>query len=127
LRQVDALAGDVVLPAVVRAAQATFLVATEEQRHAAMRAELVDQADAALRVAERDQLLAEDLHPHRRAVGLGHFAGEQHRHPVAAHQLAHGGAGAGAHQQFGGLAIHLYVCLRIWQGLSRRAGVPGER
>ena len=57
-RDLDALAGDVVLPAVVRAAQPALLVAAEPERDAAMRAELVDQAEAALRVAEGDQLLA---------------------------------------------------------------------
>ena len=39
---------DVELPAVIDAAQAAFLVAPEIQRDAAMRAELLDQADAAL-------------------------------------------------------------------------------
>ena len=66
----DALAGDVVLPAVIRAAQAAFLVAPEPQRHAAVRAEFVDQAEPFLRIAKRDQPLAENLHAYRRAIGL---------------------------------------------------------
>ena len=51
-RQVDALPGDVVFPAVIGAAQAAFLVLAEPERDAAMRAEFVDQPDAALAVAE---------------------------------------------------------------------------
>ncbi len=38
-----------------------------------MGAELVHDADATGRIAERDQPLAEQLDPHRRAVGLGKF------------------------------------------------------
>ncbi len=43
-RDFDALAGDVVFPAVIGAAEAAFLVAPEPERHAAVGAELVDQA-----------------------------------------------------------------------------------
>ncbi len=71
-----------------------------------MRAELVDKAGAALGVAEGDELLAEDLRAHRRAVGFGDLAGKQHRHPVAPHQLAHRGAGPGAYEQLGGFSVH---------------------
>ena len=85
----DALAGHVELPAVIGAAQAALLVAAEPQRDAAMGAELVDQAVAAAAVAERDQPLGQQLHPHRRAVVLGQLLGQQRRHPVAAEQLAH--------------------------------------
>ena len=61
-----------------------------------MRAELVDQADAALGVAEGDQLLAHQLDPHRRAVRLGQFRRQQERRPIAAQQFAHQRAGADA-------------------------------
>jgi len=64
----DALAGHLVFPAVIGAAQSAFLVAAEPQRHAAMRAELVDQSIAALGVAESNQPLRQQLHPHRRAI-----------------------------------------------------------
>ena len=74
VHQVDAGAGDVELPAMIDAAQAAFLVAPEIQRDAAMRAEFVEQADAALAVAEGDQVLAEQADAHRRAVGLGDLA-----------------------------------------------------
>src|ERR1700685_2100773 len=50
----DALAGDVVFPAVIGAAQPVLLVAAEPQRHAAMGAELVHHAAAAKGVGKRD-------------------------------------------------------------------------
>ena len=68
---IDAIAFDVEFPAVIDAAQPAFLVAPEIQRDAAVRAEFVDQTDAALAVAERDEVLAEQLDAHRRAVRLG--------------------------------------------------------
>src|SRR6185437_3790804 len=66
----DTLARHVVLPAVVGATQAAFLVAPEPERDAAVRAELVDEAQAALGVAEGHHALAQALHAHRGAVGL---------------------------------------------------------
>ena len=98
-RNVDALAGHVVFPAVIGAAQAGFLVAAEPERHAAVGAELVDQAVPAVAVAEGEQPLGEDLHPHRGAVVLRQLFVEQRRDPVGAEQLAHRRAGAGLRQQ----------------------------
>ena len=95
-RHVDALPGHIIFPAVIGAAQAVLLVAAEPQRHAAMGAEFVHQAEPALRVAKRDQPLAEQLHPHRRTVRPRQFLRHQRRDPVAAKQLAHRRAGAGA-------------------------------
>jgi hypothetical protein len=70
VRHVDALPVDVELPAVVDAAQAALLVAAEEQAGTAVRAELVEPAEAALAVAEGDQPLAEQADTHRRrAIG----------------------------------------------------------
>ncbi len=54
-----------------------------------MRAELVDEADPARAVAKPDELLAEQLDAHRRAIGLGHFAGQQCRDPIAPQHVAH--------------------------------------
>src|SRR3954468_4691150 len=54
-----------------------------------MRAELVDQPDAALRVAEGDEPLGEKLDPHRRTIRLGDLLRHQRRDPVAAEQVAH--------------------------------------
>src|SRR5216684_137924 len=71
---IDAIAFDVELPTVIDAAQAGFLVPSEPQRGAAVRAKLVDEADAALAVAKTDELLAEELHADRRAILFRQFA-----------------------------------------------------
>ena len=54
-----------------------------------MRAELAEHADAPVRVAESDKILAEETHANRRSVALDELLGEQRRHPVAPHQRAH--------------------------------------
>src|SRR5947207_1841485 len=101
--QVHALAVHVVLPPVVRAAQPALLVAAEPERHAAMGAELVDQADAPFAVAERDQLLSQQLHANRGAVALRQLRVEQRGYPVAPEQLTHRRSGARAREK----RIHL--------------------
>ena len=55
-----------------------------------MRTEFLDQTDAAVAVAERHQVLAEQADACRRAVGLGDLAREQRGDPVHAHCVAHG-------------------------------------
>src|SRR6185295_10438747 len=95
----DALAGHVVFPAVVGAAQAAFLVAAEPERHAAVRAELVHQAEAVAAVAERDQPFREQLDAHRSTVRLGQLGRKQCRQPVAPEQRAHRRAGTGLSKQ----------------------------
>ena len=94
-RHLDALAGVVVFPAVIGAAQPVVLIAAEPQRDAAMGAELIGQRIAALRVAPGQQPLAEQLHPHRRAFVLGQLLGQQRRLPAQPEHLAHRRAGAG--------------------------------
>ena len=69
-RHVDALAVHVELPAVIDATQTPIFVTAEEQRYPPMRAVLVDQADAALRVAKRHEVLAEEAYPQRCAIRL---------------------------------------------------------
>src|SRR6266568_2204764 len=101
--QVHALAVHVVLPPVVRAAQPALLVAAEPERHAAMGAELVDDADAPFAVAERDQVLSQQLHANGGAVALRQLPVEQRGYPVAPEQLAHRRAGARAGKEY----IHL--------------------
>src|SRR5262249_9357825 len=71
-------------------------VTAEEQRGAAMRAELFEQTDAAFRVAERHQVLAEQLYADRRAVRLGQLPGKQRRDPVTPDGVAHRRARADA-------------------------------
>jgi hypothetical protein len=57
-----------------------------------MGAELIQDADAAARIAEGDEPLAQDFQAHGRAVRLGDLPGEEGGQPVAAQHLAHGGA-----------------------------------
>ena len=86
-RHVDALAGVVVFPAVIGAAQPVLLVAAEPQRDAAVGAELVGQRVAALGVAPGQQPLGQQLDPHRRAFVLRQFLGQQRRHASAARNI----------------------------------------
>ena len=105
-RKVHALAVHVVFPAMVRAAQAALLVPPEEKRGGAMRAEFVDQPGPSLRIAKRDEPLAEKLDTHRGAVRLGDLPCQHHRDPVAAHHPAHGRSRAGADQHFSQFLAH---------------------
>ena len=66
---VDALAGGVVLPAVIDAPEPRFLVASEEQVRAAVRAVGPEHAHAPVGVAERDEVLAQQADAQRIAVG----------------------------------------------------------
>jgi hypothetical protein len=52
-------------------------------------AELVDETVVAVVVTEGDQPLREQLDPHRWAVPLGEFVGQQRRDPVLPEHLAH--------------------------------------
>ncbi len=90
-RHVDDVALSVELPAMIEAAQAALFVASERERGFAMRTGLAEQAEFSVAVTERNELLAEQLDPHRRAVGAGNLFGQQRGHPVAPHQLAHRG------------------------------------
>ena len=60
---------------------------------------MVDQAEPAFAVAERDQVLAEQAHALRLAVD-GQVGGRQERDPVQPHQIAHRRAGADADEGF---------------------------
>ena len=117
-RDLDALTRDVVLPAVIRAAQPVLLVPSEPERDPAMRAELVHQPEAVLAVSPGDQPLGKQLHPHRRAIALRQLGGEQGRQPVAPEQLPQRRAGAGARQQF--------ILVRAHQPALFDIGEPGS-
>ena len=124
VHHVGALAVDVEFPAVIHAAQAAFLVASQPQRRQPVGTQFFQQADASVGVAESDQLLAQELDADRLAVGLGQLPREQGGHPVAAHQLAHGSPGADLGQRnvislrnHGGVTS----CLRLgWHRISIR-------
>ena len=114
LRHVDAIAMDVELQAVVAAADSVTFIASEVKRRSAVRAKLADESRAALAVAKGEQLFAEDLHADLRSVGFWYFARKQNRNPVAAQQVACGGAWARVHQRlhhvFHGLSILRLTC-----------------
>ena len=94
-----AAAVDGEFPAVIDAAQPIRLVAPEPKRGPAVRTVFVDEADPAGAVAKGDEVLPQQPHPHRRAIGLGQFPGEQGRDPIEPHRRAHRGALSDAGQQ----------------------------
>ncbi len=71
-----------------------------------MRARFREQPDASRRVAEDDEILAEQPHALGRPVGRTELAGLHQREPVAAHQRAHRRAGAHARQELVVLGSH---------------------
>ena len=123
VHHIYALAVDVEFPAVIDAAESAFLVAAQPEGGQAVGAEFLQEADASLGVAESDQLLAQQLEAHGVAVRFRQFPGQQGGHPVAAHQVAHSGAGADAGQgDVVGLRNHSFACLLCWLGF--RAALP---
>src|SRR6266478_7537238 len=90
-RHVDDVAFGVELPAVIEATQAALFVASERERGLAMGAGLPEQAELSVAVAERNELLAEELNPHRRTVGAGNLFGKKRGHPMTPHQATHRG------------------------------------
>src|SRR2546428_2998447 len=96
---VDAVAFAAVLPAVVDAAQAFFLVATEEERGAAVRTMVLDEPDLAGRDAKGDQVLAHEPDADGRTVPLRQLARHEGGHPVLAQHRAHRRAGSDATEQ----------------------------
>ena len=117
-RHFHALAGDVEFPAVIGAAQAAFLIAPEPERHAAMGAEFIDQAQPALAVAKRQQALAEQLDAHRRTIILRQFGCQQGGQPIGAKQFAHGRASACAGEEDVVFCAH---CIRLVSPAKRSA------
>ena len=101
-RLLQAGAGHVVEPAVERAAQAAVFQPAEGEVGAAVAAMAVDQAEPPGLVAEQHQILPEQPHGLHRARVVrfrGQFLRQRDRLPVAPHQRAAGGAGAGPGQQ----------------------------
>ena len=65
-----------------------------------MRAERLDDADAAVGIAEGHQVLAQELDPNRRTIGFGEFLWQQGWQPEAAQQLAHSRSRTALGQEF---------------------------
>ena len=97
---VEHTALDIELPAVIQAAQAALLVAAEGERSAAVQAVLAKNSEAALRVPEDHQVLAEQARSHRRPILVRGLLGHADRQPVAPHDLPHRRAALDAAQQF---------------------------
>src|SRR5262249_48746443 len=89
---VDAAPGHVELPAVIGAAKPALFVASEKQRGATMRAIHRQEPDLPARVAEGNQVLAEQAQLLGWAVGGGKLARGQAGHPVLTQERSHGGA-----------------------------------
>lgn len=64
-----------------------------------MGAGLLDQTDAAVGIAEGDEILAEQLHTDGRAIGLRDLFGQECGQPVATEDLAHRGIALDAGEQ----------------------------
>ena len=100
VRHLDAIAFQIVFPAVVHAADGAFLVAPKEEVGAAMRALRRHQADAAVADAQGDQVFTHHLDADRRAVRFRQLARERHRQPEAAQETSHWRIRTGAREQF---------------------------
>src|SRR5439155_9483974 len=111
---VDAVALAAVLPAVVHAAQAFFLVTAEEEGRAAVRAVVLDEPDLAGRHPEGDEVLAEEPDADGRAVPLRELARHEGGDPVLAQQIARGRASPDPAEQ-----------LVVLSGKHRLASCPG--
>ena len=88
-RHLEDVAVHIDFPAVVKAAQAAFLVAAVDQRRAAVRAEFIEDADPTVGIAEDDEVLAEEPDLDRSAVGLWHFLDQAGRNPMMPEDAAH--------------------------------------
>ncbi len=117
-RCVQALAVDVELPAVERAAQAVALGAAEGKVGAAVRAVTVQQAPGAGRIPEQHQVLAHDFHGldralrHARVQGRVEFIHQGNWLPVTAQDGTAGGTGAGACEQVVLFGFHVWFLKR---------------
>src|SRR6185312_12724404 len=98
-RRVDDAPCHIELPAVIEAAQPAILGAAQNERRAAMRAELVQHADAALAVAEGNEGLAEKAHALRIAIGF-ELVAHQSGNPIAADHASHRRLRPDAAEQF---------------------------
>ena len=97
---VDAVAVDVILPAVVDAHDAAFLVDAEEEGRAPVGATLANQPNSAVGVAEGDEVLSQQPDAHGRAVILGHLFLQEEGVPVAPEKVSHRGAAVSSRKEF---------------------------
>jgi hypothetical protein len=96
---------------VIATADAPILYPAELERDAAMRAIALQQCKAVVMGAEEDQVLAQQLHRHRRLLDL---LGESDRPPVTAKHLAARGAGPDAGQKLVFFRAHIHSLLEMY-------------
>ena len=99
-RQVEDVPVDVELPVAAAASDAPLLHDPEGEVRAAVRAARVQQAEPSPRVAKRDEVLAERLHPDGVRIRRGQFLREQDGRPEAAEEIAHRRLRPDAREQF---------------------------
>ena len=127
VHHIGALAVDVEFPAVIDAAEAAFLVAAQPEGGESVGAEFLEESDAAPGVAEGDQVFAQEFEADGFAVGFGQFPGQEGGCPVAAHQVAHRGAGADAGQgDVVGLRNHNLCLPPLLKGCLTDANAPAQ-
>src|SRR5205823_2077081 len=98
-REIDTAAGLIELPSVIDAAQPFALVATVKQAGAPVRTRVLHQADRAGSGAIGDEILAEQTHAERRALGLRQLTRERRGNPVLTHERAHRRAASDATEE----------------------------
>ena len=64
-----------------------------------MRTDVIEQADLAVGIPERDQVFAKQPHSQRRTVAFRQIAGLQDRNPILPHQFAHGSSRPDAREE----------------------------
>ena len=85
---------DAKLPSVKETADAVAFASTDDKRGLPMAAMFVENSDQAVRIAERDKIVAHDAKRKWIAVRLGQIRRLQYRNPVPAQGLAHWRIGA---------------------------------
>src|SRR5216683_4105839 len=118
---IDAIAVDIELPAVINAAQTRLFVASEPQRGASVRTELVDQTDPALAVAKTDQTFAQKLNANRPAIGFRKLARKQRWDPISPQHVTHRGPRSGPRHQFVVFARQHYSTSSSSNGRRRKS------
>src|SRR6185312_305227 len=89
VRRIEQAPFDIELPAMIEAAYAAILDASERERRAAMGAKLVEEAEPPRAITEQHIGLAAELRAYRIAVGVLDLACQGDRRPIAAKHLSH--------------------------------------
>lgn len=93
------MAVDIEFPSMVQATQPVLFVAPEKERSATMRANVIDQSDLPIGVAEGHEIFAQEPHAQRCAIRVRQVGGLECGNPVLTEEIAHGRAGANTGQE----------------------------